>query len=153
MEQYIYKKHGLCKAKLNDINTNGLHAYTKKAKPHQRASMSKLIHKWIPTNSFLHKQGRAPSPTCPRCNSIEDADHILSCARQSECDSWSNHTYLALTEIHKMTSSPVFMHTFELLLTTHLHIKSKQLIRFERLRGIHIIICTWVQYQIRTLTL
>jgi hypothetical protein len=34
LEKYITKKHGLSQTKLSKINTNGLQAYMKKAKPH-----------------------------------------------------------------------------------------------------------------------
>jgi hypothetical protein len=88
--------------------------------------MSNLIHKWIPTNAFLHKQGRLPSPRCPRCTKVEDADHIPSYAHETAIESRSTHTYAALSEIKKMTLCPVFMHTFEHLLTTYLKIPSEE---------------------------
>ncbi len=39
LEQFHYKKHGICTAKLQDINTNGLHALFKKSKLHQWATL------------------------------------------------------------------------------------------------------------------
>jgi len=45
-----------------------------------RASMVKLIHKWIPTHASLCRQGREHSPLCPRCGStVETEDHVFKC--------------------------------------------------------------------------
>lgn len=88
-----------------------------------QSSLSTLIHKWIPTNSFLHKQGGTTSSICPRCKTSEDdADHILHYDHQTACSSRTNHTYIALSEVNKMTSCPAFLHTLEDLLMTQLHI-------------------------------
>jgi hypothetical protein len=77
---YIHKKHKICQAKLEDMNLTGLQTYLGKLKHFQRASMAKLLHDWIPTNDFLHKQGRADTNLCPRCQTcLETADHILKC--------------------------------------------------------------------------
>ncbi len=49
-----------------------------KFKVKQQASTEKLIHSWIPTNVFLHEQGRSDTHLCPRCClSPEMADHMI----------------------------------------------------------------------------
>lgn len=57
MLQYITKKHGITEQKLLEMRTDCMEGYLKKQKPHARAATVKLIHRWIPTNNFLHKQG------------------------------------------------------------------------------------------------
>ncbi len=62
MQTYIEQKHGITSTKFEEIQTTQLGRYLKRLKPHERASTVKLIHRWIPTNDFLHKQGRSLSP-------------------------------------------------------------------------------------------
>jgi hypothetical protein len=78
--KYLHKKHNICRAKLDTINTDGMKSYMRKLKITQRASVAKLIRDWIPTNDFLHKQNRSDTNLCPRCHTCpEDANHILIC--------------------------------------------------------------------------
>jgi hypothetical protein len=114
LEYFLYKKHEICAAKLKDISTDGLHALLKKSKPHQRASLAKLIHRWIPTNSFAHLQSRTQKPTCPRClQSDETADHILVCPAKSACESRERHVYQALTELSNISTSQCILNIME----------------------------------------
>lgn len=58
----------------------GLHNCLKSWRPHNRATMIKLIHRWIPTHDFLHKQHPMDAPLSPLCTAHkEDAYHILTC--------------------------------------------------------------------------
>jgi hypothetical protein len=65
MQAYISSKHGLTETKLENMMTDKLELYLRSLKPHNRAATVKLMHNWIPTNTFFHKQGRATSSKCP----------------------------------------------------------------------------------------
>ena len=82
MALYVSSKHNLNDYDMDHINWNGLKSMMSKQKMNQRAISSKLIHGWLPTNAFLHKQQRTPSPFCPVCDDLatrETSDHILRC--------------------------------------------------------------------------
>jgi hypothetical protein len=55
--QYVATKHNLMEAKLGETMTDHLECYLRSHKPQSCTMMVKLIHKWISTNDFLHKQG------------------------------------------------------------------------------------------------
>jgi hypothetical protein len=128
LERFLHKKHGICDAMLKDINTDGLHIMMKKSKPHQRASLAKLIHRWIPTNAFTHTQSRTQTPLCPRClTSEETAEHILTCPAKCVIESREKHVYQALKELEDLATSQIILHTFEQQLCTHMNITNKSL--------------------------
>jgi hypothetical protein len=58
------------------------HAWIRPVMPvHQCTNMVKLIHGWIPYNSFLYKQRRVESALCPQCKKMkEDQAHIFKCS-------------------------------------------------------------------------
>jgi hypothetical protein len=78
--EYLQKKHNLSMAKLQNTNLTVLQNHLLSLKPHNRATICKLIHNWIPTYSVLCCQGREPSSLCPRCRQkVETNDYIYSC--------------------------------------------------------------------------
>jgi hypothetical protein len=80
LAEYLQEKHSICSSKLDKVNTQALHTYLSSLKIHQRASVIKLIRKWIPTYSNLCRQGQEPSPICPRCmGAIETSNHVHQC--------------------------------------------------------------------------
>ena len=87
METYFAHKHKLITAyDMTHINWSGLKSFMTKHKMHPRSIAAKYIHGWLPTQAFLHKQARTPSPCCPICiNSFlpEMAAHILMCQHRS----------------------------------------------------------------------
>jgi hypothetical protein len=126
METYIHKNHGICPSKLKDLNTEGLHCYMKKCKPHWRANVAKLIHQWIPTNDFLNQQDRTTSPLCPRClHQRESMDHILTCPHTEAQASRSLHIYKMLRELETSTTSVTLLSSLECHLTNSLDIPNK----------------------------
>jgi hypothetical protein len=113
---------------LKDINTDGLHIAMKKSKPNQRASLAKLIHRWIPTNAFTHTQSRTQTSLCPRCSTSEEtADHILICPAKCAIESREKHVYQALKELEDLATSQIILHTFEKQLCTHMNITNKSM--------------------------
>jgi hypothetical protein len=80
LQAYIEKKHNISAEKLIHVDTVSMNNYLKALRPHNRATMVKLIHRWIPTNDFLYKQRRSETQLCLRCNQhTEDSHHILTC--------------------------------------------------------------------------
>jgi hypothetical protein len=77
IQKYVSSKNGLTDAKIDQIMMDGLEQYLKRLKPHNHAAIIKLMHKWIPTNNFFHKKGRADSPVCPRCSVHKESAESL----------------------------------------------------------------------------
>lgn len=98
LAHYIDCKHGLTAAKLANVETQSLGRFLRNTPIHQCAVYIKLMHRWAPTQSFLHKQQRSESATCPLCNqSDETHDHLVSCqdpraisTRQTCFEKWVN---------------------------------------------------------------
>jgi hypothetical protein len=83
--------------------TECLERYLKKQRPHTRALTVKLIHKWLPTNEFIYKQGRMQNPSCPRCTqNHETAAHIYSCPDPS---SWKERQTLLYKKLKDLVNS------------------------------------------------
>jgi hypothetical protein len=77
---YLQNKHGLKYEKLHYLNMEALSWHISGLNLFQRASYVKLIHDWVPTFLPLCRQGREPSPLCPRCNqSVETPSHVIQC--------------------------------------------------------------------------
>jgi hypothetical protein len=128
MLEFIKRKHGLTEAKLEQIDTPTLGKVLKKHRLHNRASLSKLIHRWIPTNAFLHKQNRADTHLCPRCmTEPENADHILKCNETSARSSRSTILYDALHQLSTNDTNQYILHSLEEGMTMFLEIPSKNL--------------------------
>ncbi len=114
MEHYIRKKHGLCEGKLKHIHTEGLSNYMRKLKVHQRATISKIIHRWIPTFNVLHKQNRAPSNICTRCNATpETPDHILECTNKEAITARKKLLYEALETLEGINTGEHILSALE----------------------------------------
>jgi len=80
MSSYLGSKHNLSPTHLHEINSRDLQHFLGNQTVHYRATFVKLIHGWIPTYEFLHRQGRHDSPICPRCSSYpETHSHVYQC--------------------------------------------------------------------------
>ena len=76
-----YIRDGIHPDHLNTVNMMGLHQFLCRKKIHQRATLVKLIHGWIPTQEFLYTQNRTSTPICPWCSLVnETALHIHQCS-------------------------------------------------------------------------
>ncbi len=94
--------------------------------PHERAATAKLIHRWIPTQKFLHQQQRETSALCPRCqHHHEDTSHIYQCQDVNSVTSREEILYKALSMLEKHNTSHMILHTFESHLTDLFKIKKK----------------------------
>jgi hypothetical protein len=126
MLNYNTKKHGMTEVKLNETRTECLENYLKKQKPMERASTIKLIHKWIPTNAFLYKQRRIPSPCCTRCGKHDEtAVHIYSCPDQSAQTERQTLLYNKLKELVTLGMPLLYASQLEDKMTSLLAIMSK----------------------------
>ncbi len=125
--EFIRKKHSLCSAKIENVNTDGLKSYLGRLNVFKRASVAKLIHRWIPTNDHMHKQGQAGSPSCPRgCAQPETADHILTCGTNDAIKHRQTALYETLTNLVKINTSIHILSTLEEILAETLNITSLQ---------------------------
>jgi hypothetical protein len=80
MTEYLKKKHNLSVQDLDFIGCADLRGFLKTLPVSIRATYIELIHNWIPTQSFLHKQCREHSPICPLCSMHDEtACHMLTC--------------------------------------------------------------------------
>lgn len=84
------------------------------------------MHKWIPTNNFLHKQGQADSPMCPHCSAHkESAEHIYQCPNNSASTECHDFLYETLRELqHHFMPQPI-LHTLEERLNNLLMVESR----------------------------
>jgi hypothetical protein len=127
MLHFITKKHGMTEAKLNETMTECLERYLKKQRPHARASTVKLIHKWLPTNEFLYKQGRMQNPLCHRCTQThETAAHIYSCPDPSSRKERQTLLYKKLKDLVNSGMPRMVATMLEEKLTTLFDIESMQ---------------------------
>jgi hypothetical protein len=123
--EYSSKKHNLTEDKLYHVDINGLQHYLKSLRPHNRASIVKLIHRWIPTNDFMFKQQRAESPLCSRCKSFnEDAHHILTCSFQGAQAKRTEALYECLKFLENAYTSSHILESLECDLSTLLQVNS-----------------------------
>lgn len=124
--RYITRKHNLSEGKLKDDNLTALLKFMTMKPMHARASMAKIIHRWIPTIAHLSTQNCSHDNTCPRClTSAEHSNHILTCPHSSTKESRTSHMYHALSEIQKATTHPSILSTLEYKLSTILEIPSQ----------------------------
>lgn len=113
MVKYITKRYSLSATKLDETQKPQLERYLRRHKPLARASIVKLIHKWIPTNAFLHKQRRNNSPLCPRCQcNDETAVHIYQCPDASAMTERQNLLYQTLKELNQLDCPEQYLHIF-----------------------------------------
>jgi hypothetical protein len=125
LETYIKKKHNLCTAQLDQIDLEGLETFLRSQRIHQRAHTIKLIHRWIPTQAFLHKQNRSTNATCERCKTHhEDSLHILQCPNEKAVTSHQNILYSSLDDLLKTITSIYILQALEENLTQFLAIPS-----------------------------
>ena len=120
---------------MSHINWAGTRSYLDKLSMMKRATAVKFMHRWLPTQHFLHKQGRVQSPLCPLCAAqSETHGHLLCCpdveavkirlGRLTECMStlrkvmapcplivecWEDHLreQLGLSQVHRPRGVPI----------------------------------------------
>lgn len=89
LSDYLHQKHNLSPAKMDKVNVLALQSFLSSMKVHKQASFIKMIHNWIPTYSMLSRQGRKPSPLCPRCcTAIETSQHVYKCSQSQAISNW-----------------------------------------------------------------
>jgi len=78
---YLLVRHGITDELFWNIHWPSLRFSLKKFSYHRRATLIKALHRHLPTQSKLYKQGRiAMSSLCPRCLHAEEThDHIYCC--------------------------------------------------------------------------
>ena len=79
LEAFLEGKHSLSEGKRAGVNWEGLGSTLRAHPPPQRAIYVKYQQGWLPTNSFLHRQGRVPSALCPLCGTEEETTEHLHC--------------------------------------------------------------------------
>jgi hypothetical protein len=120
---YLQHKHNLSMAKLQNTNLTALQEYLLSLKPHNRATICKQIHNWIPTNSVLCRQGRKPSSLCPQCRQeIETSDHIWSCQQVDAITSRRNFLQLFLKQLLDINIPLHILMAFDYKLSLALHL-------------------------------
>lgn len=92
------KKHRLTESKLHNVNVTALQLCLSQQKSHLHANTVKLIHQWIPTNDYWHKQQCLHHNLCSRCNTfLETSNHILQCPAKEPVSSRELYLYNALS--------------------------------------------------------
>mmetsp|Transcript_10007 Transcript_10007/g.14430 ORF Transcript_10007/g.14430 Transcript_10007/m.14430 type:complete len:153 (-) Transcript_10007:1427-1885(-) len=78
---YLEQQHKFSDLIFGNIHWTSLRFVLKKLSPHRRATAVKALHRHLPTQEKLFKQGRvAMTSTCPRCVTWEETNaHIYCC--------------------------------------------------------------------------
>lgn len=105
-----YRQHGLTDAKLDQINTDDNYYFMKCLSPHKQATTVKLIHDWIPTYAFLHKQQHYPSPLS---DTTERHSHILECPEKQATTTRVELLVGCLRNLTNMNTSIYILSTIE----------------------------------------
>lgn len=127
LAKYMQQKHQLTEAKLQWVNLLPLHHHLTSMKPHNQASVSKLIHRWIPMYSTLSRQGRVPSPFCPRSHtSRETWDHVFSCSNVAAMEVQCSALLSFLSTMVKLGTPLYVLTKFKFKLSNMLNIPYKQ---------------------------
>jgi hypothetical protein len=80
-------------------------------KLHLRDNIAKLIHNWIPTNAFLHKQNHAATTVCLRCGLEEEAaQHLFVSPQANAVKSRAQVLYTPLDSLQSSTTSQCIGH-------------------------------------------
>jgi hypothetical protein len=120
LANYKKIKHNLTEPKLQKVHVIALANYLANIQAHHRATLSKLIHGWIPTYSSLCRQGKEPSPLCPRCKSrVESWEHILECPNHQAVESRRDALKTFLSSMFKVGTPFYILTTFELKLSNY----------------------------------
>ncbi len=126
LQKFIAKKHGPIPEKIQDTNTTNRCLYLKRLRPHTRANTVKLMHRWIPRNSFLCSQGCSKSDICPRCeHAPEKAEHIHAFADPVTCQERTTLLYQALSDLEQAEMPSFVLNTMEHHLTKTLNVDSQ----------------------------
>jgi hypothetical protein len=96
------------------MNVYALNQHFSSMKVHHRASVVKMMHKWIPTYSTLCRQGRESSPLCPQCKSqIETWNHVYSCSDPTAMEYHRTALYSFLSTMAQSGAPIYILTTFE----------------------------------------
>mmetsp|Transcript_13731 Transcript_13731/g.19685 ORF Transcript_13731/g.19685 Transcript_13731/m.19685 type:complete len:438 (-) Transcript_13731:60-1373(-) len=111
---YIEKRHGISAMTFERIYWPSLRFALKKMSPHRRATAVKTIHRHLPTQEKLYKQGRvAMSSRCPRCLECGETNaHIYCCLNQDALKQRKEHWVELWKQLHKGRTATVIEQTW-----------------------------------------
>ena len=100
--RYVQQKYGFTDPIMASVGWHYLECLFRRKSAHQRATLSKYIHGWLPSEAFLRKQGRE-APMCPFCqNPPARNTHFLTCMEAKACtareEAWNACTAYFLKE-------------------------------------------------------
>lgn len=84
-KEYLKQRHGFPTEVISFIYWPSMRYALKKFSPHRRATAVKTIHRHLPTQEKLFKQGRiAMSSVCPRCIQMDETNSHIYCCPNKE---------------------------------------------------------------------
>ncbi len=114
--------------RLKDVNVAALQHYLKAKPLHQRATISKLLHRWISTYAQLAKSNQCHMDVCPWCHQTpETATHILCCNNEIASQSHSTRPYDTLKVFEDMKTDMAILQSIEKKLSNALNIRSREI--------------------------
>jgi len=113
--QYLIDRHGITDVLFRNIHWQSLSFSLKKFSCHRRATLVKAIHRHLPTQDKLYKQGRvAMSSLCPRCLQTNETNaHIYCCtnevALKQRRDDWNE----LIKQLHRNRTSLIILRAWK----------------------------------------
>jgi hypothetical protein len=137
METYIHNKHKLSEYDMDHINWKGIKGVISNQKMNQRAITTKFMHDWLPTQAFLYKQNRTPSPCCPICCNSQDNEtsaHVLQCQHPDAIEMRHAALNKCLKSLQVAHTSPIITYSWNEALRRELHLPPTvpKAIKFQR---------------------
>jgi len=103
------------------IAWSALDTYIRRQKMARRAVVVKYLHGWLPTNGFLHQQGRVEKSCCPICeNEVETQGHPLQCSNLAAVRHRLSLIKIFIGVLKKVNTAPEIRHCWVTQLYEHL---------------------------------
>ena len=112
--EYLSSCHGISTKIFDTIYWQALRFALKKLSPHRRATAVKALHRHLPTQGKLHKQGRVTMTSiCPRCLAEEETNsHVYCCPHPDAIKQRKADWVEVWKQLHKQRTASIIEQTW-----------------------------------------
>ena len=112
--EYLAKRHGICETIFQGVHWQSLRFALKKLSPHRRATAVKAIHRHLPTQDKLYKQGRVVmSSRRPRCLQDDETNaHAYCCTNKDAIKQRKEDWFELWKQLHKSHAATIIEQTW-----------------------------------------
>ena len=113
-KEYLSHRHGFDTATIQSICWQSLRYSLRKLSPHRRATAVKALHRHLPTQEKLFKQGWVTMcSTCPRCVlTVETNAHVYCCSNADAAKLRKADWMEMWKQLSKCHTAPIIEHTW-----------------------------------------